>query len=126
MRVTRRGTPWRALAGACLALLLGAAGTAFAELPPELAGRPLVAIAVTEHVGATLSPEDLGTTAGAPVDRALLREAITRLLATQRYADVQIDAEPVQGGVRLVVAATHLDFAGAGATTLTLESAKAA
>ena len=104
---SRRGaSSWGALAGALAALLVVSAGTAYAELPPELVGRPLVGVEVVGDTATTLSPEELGTTPGAPVDRALLRAAMTRLLASERYADVQIDAEVAPGGVRLVVTAT--------------------
>jgi len=105
-RFTRRTLAWRALAGLFVAVLASAASPARAELPAELQGRPLVGVEVVGDVGATLSPEEIGATPGAPVDRALLRAAMTRLLTSERYADVQIDAEAAPGGVRLVITAT--------------------
>lgn len=83
-----------------ITLTLLAALPARADVPPELAGRPIVAI---EIEGAPLRADELGIPEGTPLTRRVVREAIARLLATGRWVDVQIDAEPRDGGAVLHV-----------------------
>ena len=82
------------------ALLLTAASAARAELPPELSGRSVVRVEVT---GMSLPIREVGLPIGAPVTRRSLRQMVRRLLATGRFADVQVNVFPEAEGLRVEV-----------------------
>jgi len=86
----------RALA---LCLLL-CATQARADLPRELWGRPVTTV---EVAGMRVPVREIGLPVGAPVTRRTLRALVRRLLATERYADVQVDVAPEGEGLRVVV-----------------------
>lgn len=87
-----------------LALLCATAATStHAQLPEELRGRPVRAIDVSGD-GGLLDPNDLGLPLGSPIGRPTLRALVLRLLAEERWADVQIALAPEGDGVRLVIA----------------------
>lgn len=88
---------WLALA------LLGVAAPSRAEIPESLSGQPIVLVRIAGESAAIAPAREVGVPLGAPLNRALVRAAIARLLATGRWTDVQVDAIPVQGGVELVV-----------------------
>jgi outer membrane protein assembly complex protein YaeT len=50
---------------------------------------------------------------GQPLRMAVVRASIARLFATGRYADIQVDAEPYQGGVSIRFLTTNRWFIGA-------------
>ncbi len=105
-RVALRGVLVGVLLGALAAALPCALPRARAELPAALRDRPLVAVEIVGDGAGALTAAELALTPGTPLTRALLRAAVTRLLASQRYADVQIDAEPATGGARVIVSVT--------------------
>ncbi|MCB9593918.1 MAG: BamA/TamA family outer membrane protein [Sandaracinaceae bacterium] len=88
-----------------LALTLGAS-VAGAQVPARLAGRRVMAVRIEGETSGATSADDVGVTPGVPLSRALVRETTLRLLADGRWADVQIDAVVVAGGVDLVVLLT--------------------
>ncbi|MDQ3031369.1 MAG: BamA/TamA family outer membrane protein [Myxococcota bacterium] len=75
------------------------------DVPPRLAGRRIVEIEV-EGGGLPRDLEPLGIETGTELDRSTIRGAIERLLATGRWADVQIEATPREGGIALHVRLT--------------------
>jgi outer membrane protein assembly factor BamA len=93
-----------ALAGLVAAWVLTA--SASANVPPSLAGKPVVAVAIEGEPGITPDPNLVGIAPGTPLGRRVVREAIRRLLDTGTWTDVQVDAEEVTGGVRLIVRLT--------------------
>lgn len=93
-----------------LLVALGAAATlgaspsaARAYVPLELRGRPVVAVQIAGETAGTITPREIGVPIGTRLTRALLRATTERLLASQRYADVQLDVEPAGEGVTLIV-----------------------
>ena len=80
--------------------MLGAS-VAGAQVPATLAGRRVVGGRVEGELGAV--DASTGIAPGATLSRALVRRATEQLLATGRWADVQIDVEVAPGGVELVV-----------------------
>lgn len=99
----------RARALALLVVLVAATGAlgvpsaAHADLPLELLGRPIVAVEIAGATEGIVTQRDIGVPLGARVTRTLLRATTERLLASRRYADVQLDVEPRGDGVRLIV-----------------------
>ncbi len=77
--------------------------TAHAEIPPELDGRPVVAVEVLGEAAAIVSVVDIGIPHGSALSRPLIRAAVLRLLHTGRFTDVQIDGVPEGDGVRLQI-----------------------
>jgi outer membrane protein insertion porin family len=94
--------PAAGLAIACALASAIAASPARADTPPELSGRPITDVEI-EGVAGGASAADLGIAPGAILDRRTIRAAILRMLASGRWADVQIDAEARPGGVVLVL-----------------------
>jgi outer membrane protein assembly factor BamA len=90
--------PVRRLAPALLVLL--AAASAEADLPRALWGQPVTRVEVE---GMNVPAREVGLPVGAPVTRRALRQLTRRLLATERYANVQIDVRPEGEGVRVIV-----------------------
>lgn len=87
-------------------LLLAGSLPALAHIPPDLRGSQIVEVRVeggSENLG---SLREIGIPSGAPLTRSLIRNVISRLLRTGRWSDVQVDAERVPRGVRLVVRLT--------------------
>ena len=76
--------------------------TAHAQIPPELVGRRVSSVEIAGRAPAATSPRVAGIPIGAPLTRQLLRDSIQRLVASGRWADVQIDLYPEGEGVRLV------------------------
>ena len=87
-------------------LLLAPARPASAELPPEMRGRRVVEVTVEVGAESLASLREIGIPPGTPLTRSLIRNAIFRLLKTGRWSDIQIDAETVPRGVRLLVRLT--------------------
>ena len=82
--------------------LSSAPGTVYADVPLELRGRPIVAVEVRGDTVGTTQVRELGIPLGAPLTRGLVRTAIRRLFDSGRWAEVEIDAVPVRGGVLLL------------------------
>jgi outer membrane protein insertion porin family len=92
---------WRRI-GRALALAFLWASVAHAEIPAEWLGTEVVELRVVGPAAGSVEPRELGVPLGAPLNRALLRTALARLTGDGRWADVQIDAERVEGGVALL------------------------
>lgn len=92
----------RLLSFALVALLLACNATALAELPPELRGRSVADVTIEGGLAHKISPREVGIPVGAPLDRALLRDAIRRLVESGRYADVQLLLESSPEGVTVI------------------------
>ena len=90
---------------ALFALWLAAAsvsGPARADIPLELRGQRVVDVEVA-GVTAGLTPDrEVGIPLGVPLSRQVIRSAVVRLSRSGRWADVQIDAVAVPGGVKIV------------------------
>jgi outer membrane protein assembly factor BamA len=86
-----------------LVALLALAAPASAQLPAHLARRTIVAVRVAGETSGATTEREVGIPVGAPLTRRLLRSTVERLLATGRWADVQIDAVPEGDDVALVV-----------------------
>jgi outer membrane protein assembly complex protein YaeT len=86
-----------------LLVLLGVSAPAAAEIPPDLDGKEILAVEVAGETAAIAAAREIGIPLGAPLNRALVRNAIQRLLATGRWTNVQVDAVPIDVGVKLVV-----------------------
>jgi outer membrane protein assembly factor BamA len=104
--IARRGTE-RALAAllvvaiAALGPFAVTVGSARADVPPELAGRRIAAVVVEGGGGTRGEAAAIGIEPGTRLDRRVVREAVLRLLATNRYVDVQVDALPREDDVML-------------------------
>ena len=83
--------------------VLGASSLARADLPLELRELPILEVVVAGETAGTVTARDIGVRIGSRLTRALLRDTTERLLATERYADAQLDVERTDGGVRLIV-----------------------
>ncbi len=94
------GTPF--LVALAIAAVLAFPALAAAEIPPSLRGLPVRDVRVEGPMRGRFAPEELGIPLGAPLDRPLLRAATLRLVRDGRFADVQLDVVPVEGGVRVV------------------------
>lgn len=75
---------------------------ALADVPLELAGRPILSVEV-EGGGSSDDLAALGLAPSAEFRRSTIRQAIVRLLASGRWADVHVSAEAREGGVILYV-----------------------
>ncbi len=75
---------------------------AHADVPLELRELPIVEVQVAGETAGTVTAREIGVPLGARLTRAMLRATTERLLASQRYADVQLDVERVGTGVRLI------------------------
>ena len=84
-----------------ICLVLGA-GLARAEIPNELRGRRIIGVRVGGDSAQIAGPEITGIPPGELLDRSVVRGAIQRLLASGRWVDVQVEAEPATDGVVLV------------------------
>lgn len=107
-RVSRhgsRGGAGRAITsvacGLVLALLLTCTESVGAQIPESFRGQPVRGIEVDGEGAELVDTDALGVTLGAPLDRALVRGLIARMLESGRWADVQVDVETVPDGVRL-------------------------
>ncbi|MBO6940253.1 MAG: BamA/TamA family outer membrane protein [Deltaproteobacteria bacterium] len=83
-----------------LTVFFAASSAARADLPQELSGRSAVSVEVE---GMSVPVREVGLPIGAPVTRRSLRQMVRRLLATGRFADVQVDVVPEGAGLRVVV-----------------------
>jgi outer membrane protein insertion porin family len=88
--------------GLCLLLLSASAASTAAQIPERLRDRRIVRVRLSGEAGA-MRPEDLGFREGGRLSRRALRERTRALLESGDWADVQIDATPVPGGVALTV-----------------------
>lgn len=95
--------PRKLIAGPLVAAVLAVSLPARADVPAELAGKPIVAVAVEGEAQAAIGVGEVGIALGTPLGRGVVREAIVRLLDSRRWTDVQIDAVATDGGVRLLV-----------------------
>ena len=75
---------------------------AHADVPLELRELPIVEVQVAGETAGTVTAREIGVPLGARLTRAMLRATTERLLASQRYADVQLDVERSGAGVRLI------------------------
>ena len=84
----------------------GVAALVFASVgsaqTPDLQGRRIVEVEVAGDAARTTRPRDVGIPINARLTRRLLRTTVQRLIATGRWADVQLDVEPVGADVRVV------------------------
>jgi outer membrane protein insertion porin family len=87
-------------------LLLAGSLPARAHIPPDLRGSQIVEVRVEGGAENLSSLREIGIPSGAPLTRPLIRSVISRLLRTGRWSDVQVDAERVPRGVRLVMRLT--------------------
>ena len=74
---------------------------AFAQIPESFRGRPVLSIEVEGEGAELVDPSRLGVPTGSPLDRELVRTLLASMLATGRWADVQVDVESDPAGVRL-------------------------
>jgi len=88
-----------------LVLLLGLlpAPHAAAQIPPELVGRPIEHVDLAGEGTEGLDAAELGIEFGSLLTRQLLRRLTTQLVASERWADVRIDAAPDPRGARIRV-----------------------
>ena len=89
-----------------LVSVLAMAVPAAAEIPSELIGKPVAEVEIAGETAAIVSPREVGVPLGAPLNRALVRGAILRLLEGGRFTDVQIDALDLGDVVKLIVRLT--------------------
>lgn len=95
------------LAGALLcAVGLASPAVVSADLPQHLRGRRVVGVDIAGETAGVTRAREIGIPIGATVTRQMLRQTIQRLLASERWSDVQLDLVEVPGGVRIVA---HLD-----------------
>lgn len=99
--------PQRALAAVCLlnwfvfSCAVLAPQAARADVPEVYRGRTIVGVELAGEGAALTDPDELAIPTGVPLTRALLRDVVQRLLDGGRWVDVQVDALPAEGGVRL-------------------------
>ncbi len=117
-RARRAALRWLWLTVLCAAGLIWPSSPARAEVPPGWLGQRVVDVRIVGEQAGRLDPAKLGITKGEPLSRALLRGALERMGQEERWADVQIDAIAVSGGVALLVHLTprllakRVEFAG--------------
>jgi outer membrane protein insertion porin family len=75
---------------------------ASAQPPEHLRGRSVVGVEIEGALGRKIPARDVGIPIGASLDRALLREAIRRLIDSGRFSDVQLDVRESGQGVTIV------------------------
>ncbi|MCS6798280.1 MAG: BamA/TamA family outer membrane protein [Myxococcota bacterium] len=102
-RARRRGARRPGIAGLVIAISVAVVAPAAAQIPPTLAGRPIVEIHLEGPGAPGASVRDLGIPIGVGLERSVLRGAMRRLLATGRWDDVRMDVEAIDGGLRLRV-----------------------
>ncbi|HMI91244.1 MAG TPA: POTRA domain-containing protein, partial [Polyangiales bacterium] len=89
-----------------------------AEVPSDLMGKPVAEVEIAGETAAIVGAREVGIPLGAPLNRALVRGAILKLVASGRFTDVQIDALDLGDVVKLIVRLTprivvhRLDVAG--------------
>ena len=89
-----------------------------AQLPSSLVRRRVVDVRVTGETSGATSARDVGIPVGVPLTRSLLRTTVETLLASGRWADVQIEAVPVGADVALIfqltprIVITRVDVVG--------------
>jgi hypothetical protein len=94
--------------GVLLCLLLlglwlsGLCAPARAEIPEEWMGARIVEARIAGEQAGRIDDSALGIVKGEKLTRGLVRAAITRLLAAGRFADVQVEALEVEGGLALL------------------------
>jgi outer membrane protein assembly factor BamA len=94
------------------------AAKARADIPAELLGEPVMQVEMAGDAAAIAPPREVGIPLGTALERGVVRAALSRLIQSGRFTDVQIDAEPMPGGVKLIVWLTprvivlRLDIAG--------------
>ncbi|MFT3927111.1 MAG: POTRA domain-containing protein [Myxococcales bacterium] len=74
-----------------------------ADVPPEWLGQRVLEIKVVGEQAGRVDADKLGIPKGVPLTRGLLRDALERIGEAGRWADVQLDAMAVSGGVALLV-----------------------
>lgn len=74
-----------------------------AEIPGNLLGRPIVEVEIAGESASIEPVREVGIPLGAPLNRALVRAAIFRLIQSGRWTDVQVDAVQRGTGVKLIV-----------------------
>lgn len=74
-----------------------------AQVPEALLGRPVVRVDVVGEGAEGMDAADLGFALGTPLTRSTLRRLVADLIATERWADVRIDAAPDGDGARIRV-----------------------
>lgn len=91
--------------GVLLSLLLfglALCAPARAEIPEEWMGARIVEARIAGEQAGRIDDSALGIVKGEKLTRGLVRAAITRLLAAGRFADVQVEALEVEGGLALL------------------------
>jgi outer membrane protein insertion porin family len=73
-----------------------------AEIPQEWLGERVIEARIAGDQAGRVDDEAIGIARGDELSRALVREGIERLLADGRFADVQVEAVKVEGGVALL------------------------
>lgn len=94
---------WLTLCVASLVASFMLTQTAAAEVPPEWFGRRVVEVRVVGSQAGRIDPKSFGVPANARLSRGLLRRTLARLGNEGRWADVQLDAMEVSGGLALLV-----------------------
>jgi outer membrane protein insertion porin family len=84
-------------------LVLAAPLPVRADIPADMAGLPVVAVEPAGDGASITSPAAIGVPIGASLSRGLVRSAISRLMLTGRFLDVQVDAVLQGAGVKLIV-----------------------
>jgi outer membrane protein insertion porin family len=74
-----------------------------AEIPADLDGQPIVEIEIAGESAAVAAVREVGIPIGAALDRDTIRQAVLRLVATERFTDVQIDGVQLAHGIKLIV-----------------------
>ncbi len=93
----------RRAALSCAASLVLFTGAANAQIPPHLVRRRVASVEVAGETSGATGARDVGIPIGAPLTRRLLRATTQRLIASGRWADVQIDVATEGNDVALVV-----------------------
>lgn len=93
----------RALSALVFVLVSGlCVARAEAQLPGSLEGRRVAEVRVEGETSGATGADEVGIEIGAPLTRGLLRSTTQRLLESERWANVQIDAAP-RGGAEVVL-----------------------
>ncbi|HEX6239766.1 MAG TPA: POTRA domain-containing protein, partial [Polyangiales bacterium] len=88
--------------GLWLATLSALAGSAQAEIPSDWLGERVLEARIAGTQAGRVDDASIGIERGEELSRSLVRAAVQRLLAQGRFADVQVDAVKVEGGVALL------------------------